>query len=137
MVVTYARCCHPIPGDPVIGHISAGRGLVIHTDNCRNMMELREKPEEIMEVRWDTNTEQEFAVELRVELEHDRGMIAVIAATVTNANANIERINLLEKDARLGIVNMVLSVQDRIHLASVIKKIRTIKGINKITRVRS
>jgi len=64
-------------------------------------------------------------------------MIAVIAATVTNANANIERINLLEKDARLGIVNMVLSVQDRIHLASVIKKIRTIKGINKITRVRS
>ncbi len=137
MVVTYARCCHPIPGDHVIGHISAGRGLVIHTDNCRNMMELREKPEEIMEVRWDTNTEQEFAVELRVELEHDRGMIAVIAATVTNANANIERINLLEKDARLGIVNMVLSVQDRIHLASVIKKIRTIKGINKITRVRS
>ena len=101
------------------------------------MMELREKPEEIMEVRWDTNTEQEFAVELRVELEHDRGMIAVIAATVTNANANIERINLLEKDARLGIVNMVLSVQDRIHLASDIKKIRTIKGINKITRVRS
>ena len=137
MVVTYARCCHPIPGDPVIGHISAGRGIVIHTDNCRNMAELSEKPEEIMDVRWDTNTEQEFAVELRVELEHDRGMIAVIAATVTDANANIERINLLEKDARLGIVNIVVSVHDRVHLANVIKRIRTIKGINRITRVRS
>ena len=137
LVVTYGRCCHPIPGDPVIGHISAGRGIVIHTDNCRNMISLREKPEEIMDVRWDTNIDEEFAVELRVELEHDRGMIAVIASTVTNANANIERINLLEKDARLGIVNIVVSVHDRVHLANVIKRIRTIKGINKIIRVRS
>ena len=101
------------------------------------MAELSEKPEEIMDVRWDTNTEQEFAVELRVELEHDRGMIAVIAATVTDANANIERINLLEKDARLGIVNIVISVHDRVHLANVIKRIRTIKSINRITRVRN
>ena len=137
LVVTYARCCHPIPGDLVIGHISAGRGIVIHTDNCRNMAELRKKPDEIMDVRWDTNNGQEFAVELRVELEHDRGMIAVIAANVTDANANIERINLIEKDARLGIVNIVVSVLDRVHLARVIKKIRTIKGINKIIRVKN
>ncbi|MBT7370922.1 MAG: bifunctional GTP diphosphokinase/guanosine-3',5'-bis pyrophosphate 3'-pyrophosphohydrolase [Gammaproteobacteria bacterium] len=137
LVVTYARCCHPIPGDPIIGHVSAGRGIVIHTDSCRNMAELREKPQELMQVRWDANVEQEFSVELRVELEHDRGMIAVIASTVTDANANIERINLLEKDARLGIVNIVVSVRDRVHLANVIKRIRTIKGINKIIRVRS
>ena len=137
MVVTYARCCHPIPGDLVIGHISAGRGIVIHTDNCRNMAELRKKPDEIMDVRWDTNTGREFAVELRVELEHDRGMIAVIAANVTDSNANIERINLIEKDARLGIVNIVVSVLDRVHLARVIRKIRTIKGINKIIRVKN
>ena len=90
-----------------------------------------------MDVRWDTNNGQEFAVELRVELEHDRGMIAVIAANVTDANANIERINLIEKDARLGIVNIVVSVLDRVHLAMVIKKIRTIKGINKIIRVKN
>ena len=137
LVVTYARCCHPIPGDPVIGHVSAGRGIVIHMDNCRNMVDLRDKPQEIMEVRWDTAVDQEFSVELRVELEHDRGMIAVIASTVTNANANIERINLLEKDARLSIVNIVVSVKDRIHLANVIKRLRTIKGISKIIRVRS
>ena len=64
-------------------------------------------------------------------------MIAVIAANVTDANANIERINLIEKDARLGIVNIVVSVLDRVHLARVIKKIRTIKGINKIIRVKN
>lgn len=137
LVVNYARCCRPIPGDPIIGHVSAGRGIVIHTDSCRNMSELREKPEELMDVRWDTSIEQEFSVELRVELEHDRGTIAIIAATVTDANANIERINLLEKDARLSIVHLLVSVRDRVHLANVIKRIRTIKGISRIIRVRN
>ena len=59
LVVTYARCCRPIPGDPIIGHVSAGRGIVVHTDSCKNMAELREKPDEIMEVRWDPEVEQE------------------------------------------------------------------------------
>ena len=137
LVVTYARCCHPIPGDPIIGHVSAGRGIVIHTDTCRNMLELRNKPEEIMGVRWEPNVAQEFSVELRVELEHQRGIIAVVASTVTEANANIERINMMEKDAHLGIVNMVINVQDRIHLANVIKRLRTIKAISRIIRVRN
>ena len=137
LVVTYARCCHPIPGDPVTGHVSAGRGIVIHTDNCKNMVDLREKPQELMDVRWDPQVNQEFSVELRVELEHERGIIAVIASTITNADANVERINMVEKDAHLGIVTMVISVHDRVHLAKVIRRLRTIKGINRITRARN
>jgi RelA/SpoT family (p)ppGpp synthetase len=137
LVVAYARCCRPIPGDPIIGHVSAGRGIVIHTDNCKNMIDLRGKPEELIDVRWEPNVDQEFSVELRVELEHERGIIAVVASTVTSANANIERINMMEKDAHLGIVNMVLSVHDRVHLANVIRRVRTIKGISRIVRVRS
>ena len=127
----------PIKGDPIIGHISAGRGIVIHTDTCKNMVEVREKPEEVMDVRWDTEVDQEFSVELKVELEHERGIIAVLASTITNTDANIERINLIEKDAKLGTVNIVLTVKDRIHLAHVIKRIRLIKGINKILRTKN
>jgi GTP diphosphokinase / guanosine-3',5'-bis(diphosphate) 3'-diphosphatase len=137
MVVTYARCCKPIPGDPIIGHISAGRGIVIHTDNCKNMQELRNKPEEIMSVRWDPSVEQEFSVELRVELEHEKGIVAILASTIAMADANVERINMIEKDARLGIINIVLSVQDRVHLAKVIRRLRTIKGVNRIIRTRN
>ena len=137
MVVAYAKCCKPIKGDPIIGHISAGRGIVIHTDTCKNMVEVREKPEEVMDVRWDTEVDQEFSVELKVELEHERGIIAVLASTITNTDANIERINLIEKDAKLGTVNIVLTVKDRIHLAHVIKRIRLIKGINKILRTKN
>jgi guanosine-3',5'-bis(diphosphate) 3'-pyrophosphohydrolase len=137
MVVTYARCCKPIPGDPIIGHISAGRGIVIHTDTCKNMQELRTRADEIMSVRWDPDVDQDFSVELRVELEHEKGIVAVLASTITTADANVERINMIEKDARLGIVNIVLSVRDRVHLAGVIKRLRTIKGINRIIRTRS
>ncbi|MBQ74174.1 MAG: bifunctional GTP diphosphokinase/guanosine-3',5'-bis(diphosphate) 3'-diphosphatase [Gammaproteobacteria bacterium] len=137
MVVTYARCCKPIPGDHIVGHISAGRGIVIHSDHCKNIQDLQKKPEEILPARWDPEVEQEFSVELRVELEHEKGIIAILASTITAANANVERINMLEKDARLSTVNIVLSVKDRIHLANVIRRLRTIKVINKIIRVRS
>jgi RelA/SpoT family (p)ppGpp synthetase len=137
LVVTYAKCCKPIPGDPIIGHISAGKGIVIHMDACRNMSELRGKPEETMSVRWDPDVIKEFSVELRVELEHDKGIIAVLASTITNADANVERISMMERDAHLSTVNLVLSVRDRVHLAKVIKRLRIIKGVNKITRMRS
>jgi len=137
LVVSYAKCCKPIKGDPIIGHISAGRGIVIHTDTCKNMVEVRQNPEEIMDVRWDLDVDQEFSVELRVELERERGMIAMIASTITNADANIERISMIEKDARHGTVNIVLAVKDRVHLAHVIKRLRFVKGINKIFRTKN
>lgn len=137
LVVTYARCCKPIPGDPIIGHISAGRGIVIHMDTCKNMQELRSKPEELMSVRWDPNVNQEFSVELRVELEHEKGIVAVLASTITNVDANIERISMVEKDARLSTVNIVLTVTDRVHLARVIKRLRTVKGVSRIIRTKN
>lgn len=137
LAVSYAKCCKPIPGDPIIGHISAGRGLVIHMDSCKNMAELRNKPEQLMSVRWDPNVDQDFSVELRVEIEHEKGMIAVLASTITNTDASIERINRVEKDARLSTVNIVLTVRDRVHLANVIKRLRILKGVNKIVRTRN
>ncbi len=137
LVVNYAKCCKPIPGDPIMGHVSSGRGIVIHTDNCKNIADLRDKPEETMAVRWDTQIEGEFSVELRVEIEHRRGMIAILASSVTDADANIERISMVERDALLSIVNITLGVADRDHLARVIRRMRTITGNNKITRVRS
>ena len=137
LVVNYAKCCKPIPGDPIMGHVSSGRGIVIHTESCKNIADLRDKPEETMAVRWDTEIEGEFSVELRVEMEHRRGMIAILASSITDADANIERISMVERDALLSIVNITLGVADRDHLARVIRRLRTITGNNKITRVRS
>ncbi|OGT74113.1 MAG: bifunctional GTP diphosphokinase/guanosine-3',5'-bis(diphosphate) 3'-diphosphatase [Gammaproteobacteria bacterium RIFCSPLOWO2_02_FULL_57_10] len=137
MVMSYAKCCHPIPGDPIIGHISSGRGMVIHTDSCANIAEIRDNPEKCISVRWDPNVEGEFSVEIRVELENERGIIAKLATTITGTEANIEKISTVERDARFSIVNLSLNVRNRIHLARVMKRIRLIKPVSKVTRVKS
>jgi len=137
LVVTYAKCCKPIPGDPIIGHISAGKGIVVHTDTCPNMVDLRDKPEETMSVRWDPDVNQDFSVELRIDLENEKGMVATLASTITNADANVERINMAERDAKLATINIVFTVHDRKHLANVIKRLRTLRSVNKITRTKS
>ncbi|MEQ8955997.1 MAG: bifunctional GTP diphosphokinase/guanosine-3',5'-bis pyrophosphate 3'-pyrophosphohydrolase [Gammaproteobacteria bacterium] len=137
MVINYAKCCHPIPGDPIIGHISSGRGMVIHTDDCNNISEIRDNPEKCVTVSWDPQVQGEFSVELRVELENERGIIATLATTITGAEANIERISTVERDARISIVNLSLNVKNRVHLARVMKRIRALLAVTRITRVKS
>lgn len=137
MVMNYAKCCHPIPGDPVVGHISSGRGMVIHTDDCNNIADIRDNPEKCVQVRWDPDVEGEFSVELRVELENQRGIIATLATTITGTEANIEKISTVERDARFSIVNLSVNVRNRVHLARVMKKVRLIKPVTKVTRVKS
>ena len=137
MVMNYAKCCHPIPGDPIVGHISSGRGMVIHADDCNNIADIRDNPEKCIAVSWDPEVEGGFSVELRVELENQRGIIATLATNITGAEANIEKISTVERDARFSIVNLSLNVKNRIHLARVMKRVRLIKPVTKVTRVKS
>ena len=137
VVVTYARCCKPIPGDPICGHISAGRGIVIHSESCKNVQMLFSKHEEVMQVAWDSSVQQMFAVELRIELTHDKNVIAVLASAITNADGSVDRISMVERDAQLSTINVTLGVRDRIHLAHVIRRLRTVIGVEKIERMRA
>lgn len=137
LVLSYAKCCTPIPGDPIVGHLSAGKGMVVHLDNCRNIAEIRHNPEKCIQLSWAKDVAGEFNVELRVELEHQRGLIALLASSVNAADGNIEKISMDERDGRISVVQLVVSVHDRVHLARVIKKLRTLKGVVRITRVRA
>lgn len=137
MVMNYAKCCHPIPGDPIVGHISSGRGMVIHCDDCNNIIDIRDNPEKCVAVVWDPDVKGEFSVEFRVELENQRGIIATLATTITGAEANIEKISTVERDPRFSIVNLSLNVKNRVHLARVMKRVRLIKPVTRVTRVKS
>lgn len=137
MVMNFAKCCHPIPGDPIVGHISSGRGMVIHTDDCNNIADIRDNTEKCVDVSWDPDVQGEFSVELRVELENERGIVANLATTITRAEANIEKISTVERDARFSIVNLLINVKNRIHLARVMKRVRLIKPVSRVTRVKS
>ncbi len=137
LVLNYARCCTPIPGDPIIGHLSAGKGMVVHRDNCRNIAEIRHHPEKCIPLTWAKEINSEFTVELRIELAYERGIIALLAATVSEADANIERINVDERDGRMSIIQLGVSIRDRIHLARVMRRLRALNSVTRITRVRA
>jgi guanosine-3',5'-bis(diphosphate) 3'-pyrophosphohydrolase len=137
LILNYAKCCTPIPGDPIIGYLSAGKGMVVHLDSCKNISELRNNPDKCIALSWAKDVVGEFNVELRVELEHQRGLIALLAATVNGADGNIEKVSMDERDGRISVVQLVVSVHDRAHLARVIKRLRALKGVIRITRVRA
>lgn len=134
LMVNFAKCCSPIPGDPIIGYVSSGRGLVIHTENCRNVEEFRDNPEKCVILSWDKDIDSEFTLDLKLYLEQRRGIVAELAAAITQAEANIEKISVEERDARLSVTYLTLSVHGRKHLARVIRRLRTIRGVTKIVR---
>lgn len=128
---------HADPGDPIVGYLSAGKGMVVHMESCRNIVDIRHNPEKCIQLNWAKDVTGEFNVELRVELEHQRGLIALLAGSVNAADGNIEKISMDERDGRISVVQLVVSVHDRVHLARVIKKLRALKGVMRITRVRA
>ena len=137
LLLQYARCCHPIPGDPILGHISPGKGLVIHLESCRNLLEIRNNPEKCMALSWSSKPRGEFPVEVKVEITPERGFIAALASRMTDADATIEQISVDEKDPFTSIVDVVLTVRDRIHLADILRRARGLKQVRRIYRVKN
>ena len=137
MMISFARCCRPIPGDPIIGHISSGKGLVIHQDTCRNITDLRNSPEKISQVNWAPNVSGEFLVDVRVEVKTERGVIATIANRINEEAGSIEHINVQERDAHNSVINLSIGVQNRVHLANILRRIRLLSFVIRIHRARN
>jgi len=136
MVVNFAKCCRPIPGDAIVGFFSAGKGIVIHSQNCKNVMDFRERPERWIEVEWEEGVERDFPVNIRVEALNKRGVLASIAASIADMGANIEYVNIDEKDGRYSSMRFTLDVKNRGHLADIIRRLRASGMIIKIARIR-
>lgn len=137
MMISYGKCCHAIPGDPIVGHMSAGRGIVVHVSSCNNIAEFRHDAERIIELNWEDHLEGEFHVELRVELGQQRGVIAELANKISSLDAPIEKINTEDRDAHTCVVRIELAVHDRVHLARIMRRIRTMKSVIGVARVKS
>ncbi|CAA0115489.1 Bifunctional (p)ppGpp synthase/hydrolase SpoT [Halioglobus japonicus] len=136
-MVSYARCCHPIPGDPIEGYLSLEKGVVVHRDQCKNLVDMRDHNERRIALRWDSSVEGEYRAELRVEVENRRGMIAVIATRINSMGVNIEKITTDDKDYQFTYVNLEMMVNGRVHLARIMKRLRTISHVRKVTRIKN
>ena len=134
LVVSYARCCHPIPGDDIMGYLSAGRGVVIHRNVCGNLGEYRKQPHKWIPVIWEPNIDRDFSVEIRVDVVNKPGVLADVAARIGESGSNIEQVSVDERLEDTAALMFSILVRDRIHLAQVIKNIRRMGPVKKVTR---
>lgn len=135
MVVNLANCCKPIPGDPIIGFFNPGKGVVVHHQGCRNVAESKKNNRNWLEVAWASKTEGQFVVEIRVEVLNQRGALATIASVISGVDSNIENITMDDHDGHTSTDYIRLTVEDRLHLSKVIRKLRALPAVLKISRV--
>ncbi|RLA14613.1 MAG: guanosine-3',5'-bis(diphosphate) 3'-diphosphatase [Gammaproteobacteria bacterium] len=133
MVVSFAKCCRPVPGDAIVGFMSSGKGIVVHQQNCPNITETSSENRQLA-VQWSEHVEGEYLAFLRVQVANQRGVLANLATTIANTSSNIEHVHLTEKDGRISTIEFVVTVKDRIHLARIMKKLRSLQVVNRIWR---
>lgn len=137
MVVTLAKCCHPIPGDRIIGYFHPGKGIIVHHHECRNGRKMRKKQSGWLDVEWSQEVAGEFPTEIRLELLNQRGALATIAATISDMGSNIENVSVVSQDQQICVDLIVLTVKDRLHLASILRSLKRLSLVLKITRVKA
>jgi RelA/SpoT family (p)ppGpp synthetase len=135
MVVTFAKCCRPIPGDSILGYASTGRGIVIHTQSCKNLAEFRSRPERWIDVQWSPDVEGAFPVDIRVDLANRPGALAIVASAIAEMDANIENVAMEERDGFHTSISFTINVRDRQHLAAIMRRLRTIPMLARIIRL--
>jgi guanosine-3',5'-bis(diphosphate) 3'-pyrophosphohydrolase len=134
LVVTYARCCFPIPNDPILANLSSGRGVVIHREACGNLSSFRKQPEKWVSVAWQPAGDRTFHVEIKAEVTNRMGVLAQVASAIAGTQTNIDRVSVVERDSDSSTLIFELLVQDRRHLARVIRAIRAMPEVLKVTR---
>ncbi len=137
IVVNLAKCCRPIPGDPIIGFFNPGKGIVVHRHECCNSNDARKKQTSWLDVEWSSEATGEYSAEIRIELHNQRGSLATIASTISRMESNIENINVVSQDSRVSVDLLTLAVRDRSHLANIIRKLKKLNIVLKITRIKA
>src|SRR5262245_28635900 len=132
-VVSYAHCCYPIPGDEIVGFMSSGRGIVIHRDRCRNLAEYRKQPAKWIPVNWTRGIKAEFESEIQVRTLDRVGLLAEVAGRISAAHTNIEHVRV-DREGDASALAFRLKVRDRRQLALVVRSIRTIPGVVRVSR---
>jgi guanosine-3',5'-bis(diphosphate) 3'-pyrophosphohydrolase len=135
LVVSYGRCCGPLPGDHIVGHMTSGKGFVVHVETCNNLNEVRRRtPHEITPARWTSEVEDEFHTVLRINVHRRKGIMAEIAAEISSRDAGVESINIEERNAEISTINVGITVRNRDHLAKIMRRLRRISTVINVAR---
>jgi len=133
MVLNFAKCCTPIPGDPIVGTMTTGKGLVVHRAECSNVRRVSDSGR-ILSVEWSPALDEEFPASIRLVTRNERGVLARIASTISAQGANISGVSINDEDAVASTIYMVVDVRNRKHLADILRKLRHIPEVMKLMR---
>ncbi|MBT42273.1 MAG: bifunctional GTP diphosphokinase/guanosine-3',5'-bis(diphosphate) 3'-diphosphatase [Idiomarina sp.] len=136
LLVSFAKCCRPIPGDDIIAHVSPGKGLVIHRRECKNVRGHEDEPGRYFPVEWDNKPDAEFISEIRIEIVNHQGALAKLTSAIATTGCNIDGLRTEEIDANIYFIDVALTIRNRKHLADVIRHIRKMPDVQRVTRLR-
>ena len=132
MLVSYGKCCRPIPDDTIVAYLSPGKGLIVHQQNCRNIK--GQESGKVFPVKWDTDVHRDFIAKLRIEIINHQGALAALTNVVAKCDSNVHSLNSGEKDSNLYAIDMEITCRNRIHLADIIRKIKVMVDVQKVIR---
>ena len=135
LVLSYAACCKPIPGDNIIAHFSNQKGIVIHTERCKNMTALRKDPAHCAPVRWEKDVIGDFSVEIKIISDDRPGLLAEISASISEAGSNIVNFRMDPPAGSSIQMYVVIEVKDRQHLAKIMRRLRRLKHVMSVSRI--
>jgi GTP pyrophosphokinase len=136
VAVRLGKCCRPIPGDPVIGQIRKEQGLIIHTHDCPQVRHYREDPDKWVDVEWDPDLDRLFDVNIKVTVANKRGVLATVATTIANEGSNIDDVHMEEEGGAFTNLYFTVQVQNRLHLARMMRALRSLPEVARITRTK-
>jgi len=134
ILVTYSKCCSPVPGDSIVGILTSGHGLAVHVFDCPNLSELRKQPENFLLVDWDEAIDQSFHARLHVKLHHITGAFAEVATAIAANSSNINHVDLHEGSDSVRQIDFVVDVKNRLHLSRIIRAIYRLSSVSKVMR---
>ncbi len=134
MVVSYGKCCYPIPGDDVMGYLSTGRGVVIHRNSCGNLTNFRKQPKKWLTVSWEDQIERDFSSQVLVETVDKTGVLAEVAAVIADSESNIEEVSVDSRLEDISSMRFLLQVKNRVHLARIVRNVRKMANVIRVSR---
>ena len=133
-VLSFGNCCNPVPGDDIVGFLSAGKGIVVHRSDCPNIPEYRKQPERIVPIGWDREVSGDYRARLRIVVENKPGVLATVAAAIAERNSNIENVEYQERDQQTSTLMFTIEVHNRKHLADVMRRVRNAQVVHGVYR---
>lgn len=133
-LINFAKCCHPVPFDPIIGHVSPERGLTIHHEICRNISDHKNEPEKYIPFEWAAEPDKKFIAQLRIDIKNNQYALSNIIAIINNHEANVQGLNTSEKEDRLYQLNMLIEVNNTAQLSKIIEMIKKLPDVIQVSR---